>query len=89
MSILGDCLKKIGFDFSKFKENALNFSYVGNILKNDTEIVLEAVKNDGVVLDFASKKMQNDKEVWMQIVNHNQEYNIEKFINLVLDLFQT
>jgi hypothetical protein len=34
MSILGDCLKKIEFNLSKFKENDLNFSYVGNILKN-------------------------------------------------------
>lgn len=57
-------------------------------LRNDKEIVLEAVKNNGEVLDFASKEMQNDKEVLMQIVNYNQEYNVEKFINLVLELFR-
>jgi hypothetical protein len=33
------------------------------VLKNDKEVVLEAVEQDGNALEFASEELKNDKEV--------------------------
>ena len=48
-----------------------NLSYACKRLKNNKEIVLAAVKTNGMNLEYASKKLKADKEVVLAAVNNN------------------
>ena len=39
-------------------------------MQGDKEVVMEAVKQNGYALEFASKELQGDKEVVMEAVKH-------------------
>ena len=39
-----------------------------NELKNDKEVVLNAVQKNGAVLEYASDELKNDKEVVLQAI---------------------
>jgi hypothetical protein len=43
-------------------------TYLNNEMKNDKEVIMEAVKYDGYVLKLASENLQNDKEVVLAAV---------------------
>ena len=42
--------------------------YASDKLRNDREIVMESLKNDGCELCYASDKLKNDKEVVIKAV---------------------
>ena len=61
---------------SKNEEFTLNGVHVYKIkpkeLKNDKKIVLEAVKQNGDALQYASEELKNDKEVVLEAVKRNR-----------------
>ena len=44
--------------------------FIGNNLKGDKEIILEAMKKDGWALKYASKELKNDEEVVMTAIKN-------------------
>lgn len=43
-------------------------------MKNDKEIVLEAVKNEGNAFQYAGEELRNDKEIVLEAINQNGSY---------------
>ena len=55
------------------KQNGLALAYASPELKNDYEIVSEAVKQNGAALEFASPKLRNDKALLLAAAKRNEE----------------
>lgn len=52
----------------KLEEKGFNLEFVSDTLKDDFEVVMEAVKNRGWNLQFASDRLKNDPEVVLEAV---------------------
>ena len=76
-----------GFTFEEF--NKLTFKDGSAELKNDKNAVLEAVKNDGLTLEFASENLKEDIDVVLAAVRNNglalnfASENLKKNIDVV------
>lgn len=69
------------------KKNGLALYYASDELRNDKEVVLVAVGNDGWALRYASKELRNDKEVVLEAVVMNVKNNLaEKVHNYLKDV---
>ena len=55
-------------------------------MKEDREIVLEAVKNDGSALEYASENLKEDREIVLEAENNIKKRQID-FENRVKSLF--
>jgi len=50
-------------------------------LRNDKDVVLEAVRNDWKALKYISLELQNDNEILLAVSNQlNTEYTIERIL---------
>ena len=62
-------------------------------LRNDKEVVLEAVKNKWLIIKYASKSLRSDKDIAMEVLKQNKEARIyltdeilkDKDIDLILN----
>ena len=52
--------------------NSYILKYASDRLKDDKDIVIEAVKNNGFALEFASDRLKNDKEIVLEAVKQNR-----------------
>lgn len=50
-----------------------DLKYTSEKLRNDKDIVLEAVKQDETVLQFASKKLRNNEAVVFEVIRQNRQ----------------
>lgn len=57
--------------FLKTKRNGSPLQFASDRLKNDKEIVLEAVKANGYALQFASDELKSDKEIVLKAVKES------------------
>ncbi|MBR0351026.1 MAG: DUF4116 domain-containing protein [Clostridia bacterium] len=70
-----DMKKTIGNDYDTMmtmvKKAGYALGYASEELKNNREIVIEAVKNDEAAISYASKELKNDPEIVLMAVRHN------------------
>jgi hypothetical protein len=69
------------------RQNGMSLKHVCDNarLRNDKELILEAVNQDGTSLMFASDKLRNDEEVVLVAVSQNKaslQYASERLRNI-------
>lgn len=77
--------KKIMLEFFNIKhlnpQNIQNLQYVSKRLKNDTELVISALKTDGLNLQYAGEKLKNNRDIAILSIKNNGSL---KFLNAQL-----
>ena len=51
----------------KIKNKNINFENLPKELLNSKEFILDAVKNDFLILDYIDDSLKNDKNFWLKI----------------------
>ena len=65
-------LKMIKILYQKlFKKNSFALKYASNELRNNKDIILQAVKNDCGAIRHASEELRNDKDIVLQAVKND------------------
>lgn len=59
--------------FSSSTKNGQGLYYASQTLRNDKQVVLEAVKNKGIILKYASARLRKDKDVVIEAIKQNKK----------------